>query len=312
MRRPGQASPSSERRGPLRAPEWDPRRARRTRRILRLGAVAALLPLVLLLWLQYRWLQDLERASTIARRAELENYLRVIAKEVKLTYHDAAQRVLDLPGPVLETRHASKVAAFFDLRKVELARRLFVVSFFTPDGPTVHFFDEESRSLYVPDDTAELAAVRMAVAPWQVQREKGDAIGDMPVLIEARDRRHPMVLDTLTDGESRLVGMVGMILDEDHFRRVVLPDAIDRTLAGLADTEQLKVSVRDGDGQWVLGEPIPRQVDSRDGFLSASHSLSFVFRDWRIYLSGPSSPPGEWARANFAANLSLTLVLSVL
>ncbi|MCP4900941.1 MAG: hypothetical protein GY906_28570, partial [bacterium] len=52
------------------------------RRTLWIRFVAILVPLLVLLSLQYWWLVDLEKKSEIAHRATLENYLDAVAKDV--------------------------------------------------------------------------------------------------------------------------------------------------------------------------------------------------------------------------------------
>ena len=53
-------------------------------RILWAGVAAVLLPLAILLGLQYWWLADLEHNSAIARKAALDNYLGAISKETSV------------------------------------------------------------------------------------------------------------------------------------------------------------------------------------------------------------------------------------
>ncbi|MEM8929638.1 MAG: HAMP domain-containing sensor histidine kinase [Acidobacteriota bacterium] len=290
----------------------DLRRPHRARRVLWIGSVAVLVPLALLLWLQYRWLQDLEKTSTVARQASLENILIVIAKGVKFEYLNAAERVLNLPPTILEPRYAAKVGSYLAKRDTPLVRRTFVVNFSSTNREDIQFFDRESGQLFVPEWSSEVAAVQIAIAPWRVLRKKGDPIDDTPFVVEERDPNHRMILKPLTGEDSRLVGMVGMTLDEEYFRSTVLPAAIDSALPEFDDPEALKVSVRDGAGDWILGEAVPSTSEVEDDTPAIWRSLAFVFSDWRVVLHGPSSAPAAWARTNFAVNLSLTMVLSVL
>jgi hypothetical protein len=70
------------------------------RRVLWAGVLAVLLPLALLLFLQYWWLTDLERNSAIAREATLKNYLEAITKDVHYFYWKISERALNLPPEV--------------------------------------------------------------------------------------------------------------------------------------------------------------------------------------------------------------------
>jgi len=68
------------------------------RRTLWLGFVAVLLPLAVMLALQYRWLVKLDRASEEAHRAALKNYLEAVTDKVQYTYSWQAEQALDLPS----------------------------------------------------------------------------------------------------------------------------------------------------------------------------------------------------------------------
>ena len=54
----------------------------------------------------------------------------------------------------------------------------------------------------------------------------------------------------------------------------------------------------------IDGESVVAGSESR-------RSFSFLFTDWQIALSGRSSTPEQWARSNFALNVSLSLALGV-
>ena len=62
------------------------------RRILWAGLAAVLLPLGILLALQYWWLSELEHNSAIARKAALNNYLEAPTKEVHYFYYKISER----------------------------------------------------------------------------------------------------------------------------------------------------------------------------------------------------------------------------
>lgn len=292
------------------------RRPARARRVLWVGSISVLLPLAVLFWLQYRWLQDLERTSTIAQEETLDNYLGVIVKEVKIRYWTAAQGLLTLPAGITEPAFRHKIPKYFRKRFDPLARRLFVVDFNRPPEESLQFYDPQSHLLVVPEATAEsspeLAAVQMAIAPWRVLHQKGGPADDDAMILEQKDREHRMLLKPLLGPDSRVTGLVGMILDQDFFLQTVLPEAIEGALPELAKREQLQVSVRDDNRRWVLGEPAQNENRSERAEQPIFRNLTFVFTDWRVYLTGSSTAPRDWARANFAFNLSLTMLLSAL
>lgn len=289
--------------------DW--RRPQGRRRVLWIGAAAVLVPMALLLWFQYRWLQDLERASTIARQTALENYLGTIAKEVKYTYFSAAERMLNLSATALEPKARGKLGFYLAKRYGPEARRLFLIDFEQPKGQTIWFLDPQEKRLFVPEwsdeRAAELGAVQMAIASWRVLRGKGGKVDDTFFVVEERDRDHRLMLKPVIHEDATLAGLVGIILDEPFFRSTVVPAAIAGALPELKD-ESWQVSVRSSEGDWVIGEPL----SAAETKARPSSSMGLVFRDWRIFLSGPAPSPQDWARTHFAFNLSLTFVLALL
>ena len=74
--------------------------ALRKKHALGVGFVAVLVPLLVLLGLQYRWLVKLEHSSKIVQKATLETFLEGVTGEVERFYGSYAERMLDLPPPV--------------------------------------------------------------------------------------------------------------------------------------------------------------------------------------------------------------------
>ena len=92
------------------------------------GLAATLLPLVLLVWLQYRWLSRLEDMSTIAHRAALDNALDAIGNETRYFYLANAERLLNVPASIFIDAHLEEAVHLWEKRPIEGAR-LFVVDF---------------------------------------------------------------------------------------------------------------------------------------------------------------------------------------
>ena len=81
------------------------------RHFLWTGFVAALLPVGVLLALQFVWLSRLERMSAIAQQAVLHNYLEGVGTEVQYAYRAAAERVLNVPAAVVTQGWHEQVAS---------------------------------------------------------------------------------------------------------------------------------------------------------------------------------------------------------
>ena len=280
--------------------------ALRKRRALWIGFAAVFLPLIALLVVQYVWLVDLERNSTIARQATLENYLGTIDKEVRYIYATKAERALNLPATIFSRDHFHKTGYYLKKTKVEGVKRLFVADLATEWGK-IYFYNSENHSMYKPEFTAESRAVQAAVSPWQILSKKGGEIDTSKLSVDERDPRYRIILNPITDPETeKLVGLAGMIVDPDYFRCSVLPEAISYALHSMADSEDLAVTVRRGDGSLVLPEEGIEEGDDQ-----TTKMLSFVFTDWELGLRSRAETPAQLARANFWFNVILSGVLAM-
>ncbi len=276
------------------------------RRLLWGAFLAVFVPLLVLLALQYSWLTDLERTSAIAMQAKAQSHLKRVTKEVQWFYVSTAERVLNPSATLLEPKYKRKLAWFFKKRGIEGASRVFVVTF--QDRSTSYLlYDPPTHQLLAPEGlTPEVQAILMAAAPWAVLRKKGVALEREDFSVEERRRGHRMILNPITDEDSKLVGLAGLIVDQDYFLNHVLPRAVEDALPAASPGNEVVVVVRDGDGHTVWPEDPGTVTDGE-----VTRPFSFLFTDWKLALRGRTSTPEQWARANFAFNVTLSLALGV-
>ncbi len=273
------------------------------RRALWMGFIAVFVPLAILLALQYRWLTDLERSSSVARRAYLGKLLDLMSKEVYLTYATNAERALNVPAFLLTEGRIEKVAAFFKKNNFEGARRLFVISYCTKDY--LLFWNPGTNVMEIPRYSPETVAVWTAAAPWSVRADKNPVVANRGLFAEEPDPDTWIILSPITDDSSKLVGLAGMVLDEGYFGQTALPKAIRSTLSSFSKKDDLVVSVRDAKGREVQTGHAPFGPVKQ----GVSRALPFVFTDWKITLQDRNVTPERWARRNFALNVTLSLAL---
>ena len=276
------------------------------RHTLWVGFVAVLAPLLVLLALQYRWLTRLEETSATVQKAVLNNLLDSIAKNVDHYYRDSAQRVLDLPAQVFTRDQLPEAAHLFKKKGVEGVKRLFVVSFLNGDGP--QYFYPSCASFEPPVWSPELRAVWVAISPWKMLAHKGASIERVRVMVEEKDPSYRILLYPITDDSSRLVGLAGMVIDEDYFRRTVLPRAVKEGLADLASEHEPVVSVQDATGRIVYANGPLRAASSK--WTEAEKPFSLVFTDWKVGLVSRHTTPAVVARRNFLVNIGLSAALA--
>ena len=186
------------------------------------------------------------------------------------------------------------------------AKRLFVVSYKTKHS--IYFFDPKTQQMIVPDFSEETVAVWAAASPWAYLRKKGAKIETTTLSVDQHDPANRIILNPITDEHWKIVGLAGLIIDQEIFENEVLPKAIQVSLPKFEGTEkdELLVVVRDGQKRQVLpyGEAANPKKDR------VKRAFNFVFTDWSISLQGDFATPEKWARANFALNMTLSAVLA--
>jgi signal transduction histidine kinase len=304
METPSSASRSAQQRSTARLTPKDLRSPGR-RRALWVGFVAVFVPLIVMLGLQYQWLVNLRSNSDAARTVLMQKYLDVVVKEVSYTYSTLAERTLNLPPTVFAPEKIDKAAYYFKKKHVRGAKELFIVSFLT-HGKTF-FFDPKTHNMY-PSDFSETTslAVWAATAPWSIMVKKGGVVDTTALSVDQRDPSNRIILNPITDESYRLVGLAGMIVDQEFFEKEILPKAIKASMTALPKQESLVVSVRDGDGRLVLPDwPEVKGLKKR-----AWRNFSFMYTDWRIYLLGDFGKYEQWAQTSFAINMTMSIVLA--
>jgi len=277
------------------------------RRTLWLGVVAVLLPLAILLMLQYTWLADLEKTSAIARKDKLEHYLDGVAKEIDYFYTKISERALNLPEYAFGAANIQKAAHHFKKKEIPGVKRLFIVSFLVKENDGVFFFDPKHKKMVAPEWSEELLTVWATMAPWKIYRKKSPKIDTTVFTVDQHNPKYRIILNPITDEKSKLVGLAGLILDEEFFEDELLPKAIKQIFKSFGEKGGLLLCVRDGRGRQVL--PVGKKAHKEKD--RVRRAFSFVFTDWTISLQGELAAPEKWARANFAYNITLSAALAV-
>ncbi|HEY2295177.1 MAG TPA: ATP-binding protein [Thermoanaerobaculia bacterium] len=272
-----------------------------------IGFVAVLLPLAILLGLQYRWLRELDHFSERAYKAQVASLLEAVSKNVEYAYADAGQ-ILDLQPTIFTQHQLDRAAHLFKKKGVVGVTSLFVMSLRDEKEPL--FFTPRYTIFSLPDDSPEVRAVSVAVAPWKALYRRDGVLEHVRLFVEEKDPSYRILLYPITDDSSRLVGLAGMILDERYFREKVLPKAIRDALSELSDRgEGPIISVEDSQG---------RVIYSTDAFsddtdlwrTEARRPFGFVFTDWSMTLATRHATAAEVAHRNFALNLGLSAALA--
>ena len=281
------------------------------RRTLWLGFAAVLAPLVVLLVLQHRWLVKLDQTSAVAHQATLDNYLVGVSTLVESSYRGGAERALNLPSSLFTHGRLDEAAYHFKKKGFEGARRLFVVDLTEHDKLRILYYQPACPSLAAPEWNDEVRAVYIASTPWKFMAHKGMPVEAVEIVADERDPRHRLILNPITDDASRLVGLAGMVLDDEHFRREALPVALAKSLPDFSSRtreEEPIVAVSDHRGRLLWSnEPFKPGHKGWD----AAKPFTFVYTDLELGLKSRHATPAQWARRNFLINTALSALLAV-
>ncbi|MFY9823789.1 MAG: HAMP domain-containing sensor histidine kinase [Thermoanaerobaculia bacterium] len=273
-----------------------------------IGFTAILIPLLVLLALQYRSLVRLDQASALVHKAVLNNFLEAVSSEVDYFYRNNAERVLSLPASVFSPGRLREAAFHFKKKGVEGVKRLFVVNLQEGDGNPLYFYPS-CDSFQPASWSPELRAVYVASSPWRMLAHKGAVVERVRLAAEEKDPDYRILLYPITDDSSKLVGLAGMVLDEDYFRSRVLPMAVDKSLAAFDSGELAPiVSVKDAKGRIVYTTGALGALRRRAAEVEKPFSL--VFTDWTVGLASRHATPAVVARRNFLLNVGLSAALA--
>src|SRR5437868_7132732 len=74
------------------------------KRALLMGTLAVAIPLVFIIFWQYRSLRSLEKTLPVYRKEVMRDYLRAVVKEVHTFYYDNAMDALSVPAEAITNR----------------------------------------------------------------------------------------------------------------------------------------------------------------------------------------------------------------
>jgi len=273
------------------------------------GLAAVVIPLAVLLVVQFVWLLRLERVQAIAHAAALNSFLGTVGTQIEYVYRETAERSLNLPASLFTQGHLDKAAYYWKQRPAKGAKRLFLVDFTREEFGHFLAFEPETAKLFTPVASDESLAMILAANPIHMLNMRQHGMESASLIVDERNPDYRIVLNPILDDAGRVVGLAGMILDEEFLRDKLLPSVIEKAIAKYfpaAPRDELAVRVTDGAGRPIVcvGEPAGRSV-------AAKARLGFVFTDWEMALYSPRATPQQWARAGFVFNASLAGLMAL-
>ncbi len=279
------------------------------------GAVVALLAVIV--GLQLYSLERIERFWGAYAQLWRQSYLSEVAGAVEAHYRKTAELAFDDSIAELSDESLGRLETRFADAKLEGVRRLFVVRWREADETgkieseqlaaqfQAYAFDsDKNRLVEISQNTsAETTAILAASLPWRLL-SKQTAARKSVLLTEERDPNHRIVLRTVADENSHIVGVLGFVVDENYVRERLLQPAIDepfpKYFPGTMATNVV-VSIFDREEKPLHVSP-PTTEGLGD---TVSYKMPFLFTDWNLQIVSRNTTPQQLARNFYRTNLLL-------
>jgi signal transduction histidine kinase len=289
--------------------------------------IAVTVPLAFILHRQYTALRTLERTLPTYRKQYMLDYLHTVTREIEGYYRGAADRVLGVPaasitgrrgGIIQDSKDGSTLIAatraaseHFAREQFEGAHRMFLVvdaEYMGWDKPVVLFFNPATKSLEPDSDASEMRAINVASAPYLIYIRSGAQIDPRAMGID-RDPRFPLIVKPVRDEQERIVALAGMVVDQEFFKKTVLPDAIKKHLQDsfADDYKDVMFAVDDETGEPVWGDEPIAEKDAE-----AYTRFGLIFTRWYLTTRMRHETEEQWARRFFSINLAIWAALALL
>ena len=277
-------------------------------RLLWLGVIAVMAPLIVLLVLQYRWLDrsrnELDHCSpggaarTISRRSP---------RRPDYFYHH--DRGTD-PQPAAPGLHRGD-----DSRKQSTSSspETSPESIDSSSSPTSRS-PRSSSSIrrptrwWNPNPRPRRQAVEVAVSPWSTLYKILAEVNTTDFAVNEHDPDDRIIFNPITDDDNLLVAIAGLIVDQRVFHRA-RSSRRHRPVAAEVRRRGHPVGLRPRQPRSMRLPDAIRVRPSKPG--RVSRSFTFIFTDWTMSLQGTLAVPESWARANFSINVTLSAALAV-
>ncbi len=277
------------------------------RHILLVGLLAVVAPLVIILRLQYNSLTELERTSAADHKMTVKTSLEAVANEIKWFYQNSAEQRLNVSPHALDGDSLCPSTYVGKSLAAGGAKRLFVADFSKKGRPVVYLTNGSNKMERAANDSDESRAVNVACAPWKFLAAEGTTIESKTLTVDERDPENRILLKPIIDRASKVLGVAGMIVDNQHFKEHVLPKAIDKYFPRRLIEDRHKgviLTVHDRANNVLLSTgPASEHPEEM------SLPLQFIFKDWQLSIHNRDLTPEQLAHQNFAINMSMSVTM---
>ena len=310
------------------------------RREFAVGALAISVPLLVIIFLQYRALTTLNKTLPAYRKQLMRQYLMSVVEDFSGFYKNNAEKALAAPAGAIDVKKSgviegdgacaltqkavSRVADHFKNQDFKGAKRYFIAVATEAggvEGSEVFFYDPKSQAMVLDPKAPELKAINVACASYLVYIREGSIVMPAATVPAAtsvdRDPRNRLVVKPIINESRKIVAVAGMALDQEFFYDTILPEAIRKSLPQFLPSEDQDAIVTlyvrwepytayDGKGNRLQLSDSEKKVEPE-----AYQQLFFVFSNSSLGVRLKHLTAEQWARRNFLINLSLWIVMTL-
>jgi signal transduction histidine kinase len=279
-------------------------------RVLWVGLLAVLVPLLINLVLQYRSLVELESTMPKARQTEMRDFLQSLTRELMKVYRTGASETLNVPASAFARHRPQEIVQYFEEHPFRGARQLFVG---TPQqgkgGYGQILFLNSERHVLEECNSVTGNAATAASANWMAMSLTGTVPKQAKLTCDERDPKNRIIVKPIVDESTHIVGVAGMVLDEEVFKSYYLPKTIKTLIPSVFPEHPSDVIV-------TLHDNYDRVLYSNQKFEGKPYEvwqvLPFVFMDYFPGVRMRQMTEEQWARRTFITNLSLLIVTTLI
>jgi signal transduction histidine kinase len=280
------------------------------RHLTLVGLCAVLVPIVAIVAMQYQALSRLEETSPAARRQSLESRLAAVAADLDRDLLAGQRQALVLGPSALVSDSYDDDVSVFRTAPTDGIKRYFLASLYPGKRKSkVTTYDPATGTFHDTWETPEMW-VAFSASFHSLNLMMDRTVVDPEVVeVDEKDANNRVALRPIVDGESRIVGVAGMIVDPCYVAQHFLPGALDASLKSHfseSELSELRVVVLDESGaQRLAGSGASAEPE-------VAVALPFVLSRWKLGFVPRGESHDQMARRYFAVNLTLTILMTAI
>lgn len=288
------------------------------RYIVWIGLIIALLPLLIIIHLQYRSLCELEQTSTNSYKMAVKTYLKSVVAQLEEDYRINAEKTLN-PFVDVFTQENNLDNKALSVKHWPGAKQIFIVSFDEEGAPLTHFYNSSTQLIKLQSDSREKRAVNTACTLSNLRLRLGSTaptpttpLRSNTLTINELDPENRLILKPITDSSGSIIGMAGLIVDVNHFK-TRLEQAIKESLPTVfpEDNKEMIITVKDSNNHLLMSScsNLSFAKCSKD---EVEVQLPFIFTDWILGYQRVNMTIEELAHKNFVLNFTVSILMALI